>query len=98
MDYLSHIYLLSTQFVQDYPANTYPELMHKMGRPYTCLVWIPFRQAGRIYDQLRNANLYGYWSLVPPTLKYLRSDSLYVCTGEAVRKNCQTAREWRLCV
>ena len=25
-----------------------------------------------------------------------RIDSLYVCTGEAVRYNCQTARVWRL--
>lgn len=52
MDYLSQVYLLSTKFVQDYPASTYPELMHKMGRPYTCLlinthedyfICVPFR-------------------------------------------------------
>ena len=27
-----------------------------------------------------------------------RIDSLYVCTGEAVRYNCQTERVWRLWV
>ena len=54
MDYLSQIYLLSSQFIQDYPINKYPELMHKRGRPYACLliethddyyICIPFRSA-----------------------------------------------------
>ena len=31
-------------------------------------------------------------------LIYMKIDSLYVCTGEAVRYNCQTARVWRLWV
>lgn len=54
MDYLSQVYLLSSQFIQDYPASTYPELMHKQGRPYTCLlidshdgyfICVPFRSS-----------------------------------------------------
>ena len=54
MDYLSQVYLLSAKFIQDYPANTYPELMHKQGRPYACLlietydgffICVPFRSA-----------------------------------------------------
>ena len=36
--------------------------------------------------------------MVLSTLKYLMKDSLHVCTGEAVRNNCQTVREWRLSV
>ena len=32
------LYLLSLKFVQDYASSTYPELMYKQGRPYTCLV------------------------------------------------------------
>ncbi|MCD8324781.1 MAG: hypothetical protein LUC32_07545, partial [Clostridiales bacterium] len=38
MDYESDLYLLSVKFIQDYPVSTYPELMHKQGRPYTCLL------------------------------------------------------------
>ena len=54
MDYLSQVYLLSAKFVQDYPAGAYPELMHKQGRPYTCLlidshdgyfICVPFRSS-----------------------------------------------------
>lgn len=54
MDYLSQVYLLSNKFIQDYPASTYPELMHKLGRPYTCLlidthenyfICVPFRSS-----------------------------------------------------
>lgn len=36
MEYLESLYLLSQDFVQDYPASSYPELMHKQGRPYSC--------------------------------------------------------------
>ena len=52
MDYDSDLYLLSAKFTQDYPAKIYPELMHKQGRPYTCLlidthdnffICVPFR-------------------------------------------------------
>jgi hypothetical protein len=50
---------------------------------------------GRKNDQLRTANPVVERGLVPSTLKYLRSDSLYVCTGEAVRYSCQTFRKWR---
>ena len=52
--------------------------------------------SGRNYDQLQNANPLVMRVLVPATLIFLRSDSLYVTTGEAVRYNCQTARLWRL--
>lgn len=54
MDYLSQVYLLSNTFIQDYPASLYPELMHKQGRPYTCLlidshegyyICVPFRSS-----------------------------------------------------
>jgi hypothetical protein len=54
MEYLSQVYLLSTRFFRDYPAATYPELMHKLGRPYTCLlidshegffICVPFRSS-----------------------------------------------------
>ena len=54
------------------------------------------RQAGRNYDQLQKANPHSYWSLVSSTLKYLKIDSLYVCTGKAVRYNRQTVRVWKL--
>ncbi len=52
MDYDSDLCLLSSKFTQDYPLDTYPEIMHKQGRPYTCLlidmhddffICIPFR-------------------------------------------------------
>ncbi len=54
MNYLSQVYLLSNKFIQEHPANTYPELMHKLGRPYTCLliethedyfICVPFRSS-----------------------------------------------------
>ena len=54
MHYLSEIYLLSSQFIQDYPINKFPELMYKRGRPYACLliethdnyyICIPFRSS-----------------------------------------------------
>ncbi|MCD8012440.1 MAG: hypothetical protein LUG99_04590 [Lachnospiraceae bacterium] len=52
MEFDSGLYLLSSKFITDYPASTYPELMHKQGRPYTCLlidshedyfICVPFR-------------------------------------------------------
>lgn len=54
MDYDVEVLLLSSQFAADYPSTTYPELMHKHGRPYTCLlidthqdyfICIPFRSS-----------------------------------------------------
>lgn len=48
------VYTLSSAFVSDYPLNTFPELMYKQGRPYTCLLikthedyflCIPFRSS-----------------------------------------------------
>ena len=54
MEYLSHVYLLSAKFMQDYPSPAYPELLYKQGRPYTCLlidvyedflVCVPFRSS-----------------------------------------------------
>ncbi len=54
MDYLSQVYLMSSKFVQDYPTSSYPELMHKQMRPYTCLlisshdgyfICVPFRSS-----------------------------------------------------
>ena len=53
---------------------------------------------GRKNDQPRVAKPHGYWGLVPSTLKFLKIDSLYVHTGEAVSCNCRTARAWRLWV
>ena len=38
IDFSSQIYLLSSKFINDYPLTTYPELMYKAGRPYTCLL------------------------------------------------------------
>ena len=52
MDYDVQVYLLSQKFIDDYPKDKYPELMHKQGRPYSCLlidthedyfICIPFR-------------------------------------------------------
>lgn len=46
--------LLSSKFIQDYPPDTYPELMYKHGRPYACLlieshddyfICVPFRSS-----------------------------------------------------
>lgn len=54
MEYDSELSLLSSKFNQDYPPDTYPELMHKHGRPYTCLlidshddyfICVPFRSS-----------------------------------------------------
>ncbi|MBE6892069.1 MAG: hypothetical protein E7481_08625 [Ruminococcaceae bacterium] len=44
---------LSPSFMADYPESLYPELMHKQGRPYSCLlveshdytICIPFRSS-----------------------------------------------------
>ena len=52
MDYDVDVYLLSQRFHTDYPAALYPEIMHKQGRPYNCLlidshagyfICVPFR-------------------------------------------------------
>lgn len=52
MEYVSELSLLSSKFMQDYPSAKFPELMHKSGRPYTCLlieshndyfICVPFR-------------------------------------------------------
>lgn len=54
MDYDVEIRLLSQRFAIDYPAETFPELMLKHGRPYTCLlidthdgffICVPFRSS-----------------------------------------------------
>ena len=54
MEYAFDIYKLSTEFITDYPETKYPELMHKLGRPYSWLIidshdgyfiCIPFRSA-----------------------------------------------------
>lgn len=54
MEYDSELSLLSLKFTQNYPPAAYPELMHKHGRPYTCLlidlhydyfICIPFRSS-----------------------------------------------------
>lgn len=38
MNYDNEIYLLSSKFTKDYPTNRFPELMYKLGRPYSCLL------------------------------------------------------------
>ncbi|MCI8694931.1 MAG: hypothetical protein HFH91_19915 [Lachnospiraceae bacterium] len=52
MDFAAELSLLSSRFALDYPLIRYPELLHKTGRPYTCLllashddyfICIPFR-------------------------------------------------------
>ena len=54
MKYSSELLLLSSKFIQDYPPDTYPELMYKHGRPYACLlieshddyfICVPFRSS-----------------------------------------------------
>jgi hypothetical protein len=54
MEYEADVYLLSSKFISDYPADLYPELMHKKGRPYVCLlidthsgyfICVPFRSS-----------------------------------------------------
>lgn len=61
MEFDSQVYLLSSKFIQDYPSAQYPELMSKMGRPYTCLliethddffICVPFR------SNIRHNNAY----------------------------------------
>ena len=53
-EYDSQVYLLSSQFMKDYPLSSYPELMYKQGRPYACLliethddyfICVPFRSS-----------------------------------------------------
>ncbi len=52
MDFTADIYQLTQDFINDYPKADYPELMYKLGRPYSCLlvathynyyICIPFR-------------------------------------------------------
>ena len=38
MEFLMDICRLTDDFVRDYPAAEYPELMYKIGRPYNCLL------------------------------------------------------------
>lgn len=54
MEYDLELSLLSSKFIRDYPSVTYPELLHKQGRPYTCLlidshddyfICVPFRSS-----------------------------------------------------
>ncbi len=54
MVYDSELSLLSSKFTQDYSPAVYPELMHKHGRPYICLlieshndyfICVPFRSS-----------------------------------------------------
>ena len=56
MDCKVEIYQLSAEFMRDYPAEQYPELMCKWGRPYSCLlietmfdyyICIPYRSSIR---------------------------------------------------
>ena len=56
MDCKVEIYQLSAEFMRDYPAVQYPELMYKWGRPYSCLlietmfdyyICIPYRSSIR---------------------------------------------------
>ena len=63
MEYDSALSLLSSKFTQDYPLSAYPELMYKLGRPYTCLlieshadyfICVPFRS----YIRHKNAYLF----------------------------------------
>ena len=52
MDFVADVYQLTQDFLNDYPESQYPELMYKLGRPYSCLlidtfcdyyICIPFR-------------------------------------------------------
>ncbi len=54
MEAVTDISLLSPKFTEDYPYEDYPEIMHKQGRPYSCLIidthddyyiCIPFRSS-----------------------------------------------------
>lgn len=54
MEYDVDIRLLSQKFARDYPWEAFPELMTKLGRPYTCLlidthedyfICVPFRSS-----------------------------------------------------
>ncbi len=38
MEYDSEIHQLSREFFADDPETRYPELMRKLGRPYSCLL------------------------------------------------------------
>jgi protein AbiQ len=52
VDYTTDIYQLTQAFMDAYPESDYPELLHKQGRPYSCLlidthsdyfICVPFR-------------------------------------------------------
>lgn len=54
VEYDFELLLLSEKFARDYPASSFPELMRKHGRPYTCLlidshedyfICVPFRSS-----------------------------------------------------
>ncbi len=52
MEYTAEMHLLSAKFARDYPPSEFPEILHKTGRAYTCLlidthedflICVPFR-------------------------------------------------------
>lgn len=52
MSFVAGVYKVTSAFMNDYPEERYPELMHKLGRPYSCLlvdthcdyyICVPFR-------------------------------------------------------
>lgn len=54
MNYDVDIYLLSSKFANDYPLSSFPEIMYKPGRPYSCVlidshsdyfICVPFRSS-----------------------------------------------------
>lgn len=78
MEYDSELSLLSPKFTQDYPPATYPELMHKQGRPYTCLLI-------DTHDD--------YFNCIPFRLS-IRHKNAYMFTGTARSKKTKSGLDY----
>lgn len=68
MDFIADIYQLTKDFINDYPKADYPELMYKLGRPYSCLlvatyydyyICIPFRSHINHKNAFLSCKIYG---------------------------------------
>lgn len=74
MDYGVEIRLLSSRFLADYPAELFPELMTKQGRPYTCLL-IDMQDAYRVCIPFRSSISHNSAYLFKSTQRSKRSRS-----------------------
>lgn len=72
------IYQLSTKFMADYPISQYPELMHKQGRPYSCLL----------------IDTHSDYFICVPYRSAIRHKNAYMFTGTQRSKNTQSGLDY----